>query len=166
MIDLDAPILPGNGAAGIWLDIRVETVLAEHPGTFKSEKIANTSVRNSLGMTKHRSPAVDLWEENGQVIQIMVHDGYRGKLDNRVGIASTIADIQRIYGYCQENEEDNLIINGVPGLCFTVTGLFPKGENPFDPDNPIWLRSKVDWIYVYRESGKGQADPRHEHLRS
>ena len=52
---------------------------------------------------------VDLWVKDGIVDQIMVHDSYRGKLMDKIGLGSTIADIERHIGAWEEDEEDNLV---------------------------------------------------------
>ena len=57
--------------------------------------------------------------------QIMVHDGYRGKLMGKIGLGSTIADIERHIGAVEEDEEDNLVIRDFPGLFFEIEGYFP-----------------------------------------
>lgn len=152
MIDLDAPIIPGKGAAGLVLNAQIEPILEENPGVFKSEKIVNSFV--PVNLTRYRSPAVDLWEEDGCIVQIMVHSEYQGKLDSKIGIGSTVADIQHLYGQCEEDEDDNLIIKEIPGLYFDVTGSFPNKENPFDPASPMFREATVDWICVFEEPTK------------
>jgi len=150
MINHDAPILPGKGAAGLILGEQIETLLAKYPDVFGAEEIVNPYV--AVNVTRYRSPSVSLWEENGHVFQVMVHGDYRGKLDCQIGLGSTIADIQSFCGQCAEDDEDNLTIEGISGLCFGVTGSFPNRENPFDPTNPMFLKATIDWICVYEES--------------
>jgi hypothetical protein len=149
MIDLDAPILPGRGAAGLMLGDQIESVLAECPDVFDAEEIVNPYT--PVNTTRYRSPSVSLLEENGQVVQIMIHGNYRGKLDCQIGLGSTIADIQNLCGQCAEDDEDNLTIEGLSGLCFDVTGSFPNKANPFNPTNPMFLHATIDWICVYEE---------------
>jgi hypothetical protein len=75
---------------------------------------------------------VDIEEEiehayggQGRVEQIMVHDGYRGKLMGKIGLGSTFADIERHIGAVEEDEEDNLVSRDCPGLVFEIEGYFP-----------------------------------------
>lgn len=73
---------------------------------------------------RYRSAMVDLWVEAGIVYQIMVHHGYAGKLLGSIGLGSTIADIETRIGPWGEDEEDNLVIQNLPGFCFAVEGYF------------------------------------------
>src|SRR5260221_11415623 len=85
----------------------------------------------SAGATRFQE-LVDIEEEiehahggQGRVEQIVVHDGYRGKLMGKIGLGSTIADIERYIGAVEEDEEDNLVIRDFPGLVFEIEGYFP-----------------------------------------
>lgn len=85
---------------------------------------------------------VDIWAIEGIVEQIMVHDGYRGKLMDKIGLGSTIADIERQIGAWEEDEEDNLVIRDLSGLFFRVEGYFPDLKDPafrFAPIKEIYV---------------------------
>jgi hypothetical protein len=102
-----------------------------------SSKAGGTKTSNSSGEVvnlspsfplnkRYRSAMVDVWVIEGTVEQIMVHDGYRGKLMGKIGLGSTVADIERHIGAVEEDEEDNLVIRDFPGLFFEVEGYFSE----------------------------------------
>ena len=94
----------------------------------------------------YRSAMVDLWAIEGNVEQIMVHDGYRGKLMGTISLGSTIADIERYIGSVEEDEEDNLVIRDIPGLFFEIEGYFPDLKDQafrFAPIKEIYVVSLI-----------------------
>jgi len=123
-MNIEAPIIPGESAAGIRLGSLIEEVLNEHTNSFDSGEIVKPTFPIRV-TTRYRSAMVDLGVIKGKVEQIMVHDGYRGKLMGTIGLGSTIADIERYIGPVEEDEEDNLVIRNIPGLVFEIEGYFP-----------------------------------------
>jgi hypothetical protein len=123
-MNIEAPIVPGESAAGIQLGSPIEEVLNEHNNSFSSGEVVNLSPSFPLNI-RYRSAMVDIWAIEGRVEQVMVHDGYRGKLMGNIGLGSTIADIERYIGAVEEDEEDNLVIRDFPGLFFEIEGYFP-----------------------------------------
>jgi hypothetical protein len=123
-INIEAPIVPGISAAGIQLGSPIEDLLNEHKNSLDSGEVVNLSPSFPLNI-RYRSAMVDVWAIEGRVEQIMVHNGYRGKLMGKIGLASTFADIERHIGSWDEDEEDNLVIGGIPGVFFRVEGYFP-----------------------------------------
>jgi hypothetical protein len=123
-MNIEAPIIPGESAAGIRLGSLIEEVLNEHKNSFDSGEIVKPTFPIRV-TTRYRSAMVDLGVIKGKVEQIMVHDGYRGKLMGTIGLGSTIADIERYIGPVEEDEEDNLVIRNIPGLVFEIEGYFP-----------------------------------------
>lgn len=75
--------------------------------------------------------------------QIMVHHGYEGKLLGRIGLGSIIADIEAQIGPWGEDEEDNLVIQNLPGFCFAVEGYFS------DLNDPALLQAPIKEMYVF-----------------
>ena len=144
-MNIEAPIVPGESAAGIQLGSPIEEVLKEQEPHFISEKVANPLVLLPI-ITRYRSAMVDLWVRDGIVDQIMVHGGYRGTLMDKIGLGSTIADIERDIGAWEEDEEDNLVIRDLPGVGFEIEGYFPGLKDP------AFRHAPIKEIYVFRLS--------------
>ena len=128
-MDIQAPIVPGESAAGIRLGSPIEEILQEQKTSFLSEEVVHPLFPLPI-TTRYRSEMVDVWVKEGKVEQIMVHDGYRGKLMGTIGLGSTLADIERHIGAWEEDEEDNLVIRNLPGVMFELEGSFPDWSNP------------------------------------
>lgn len=135
MIDSLSPIVPGQSAAGIKIGSPIQNVLKQMTSSFQKEEIKGVASSPSRNLTRYRSTMVDIWEENGVVVQVMVHDGYRGKLMGAVGLGSTVAELEAQLGEWEEDEEDNLVLSNFPGMSFEVEGIFSdiaeiKRRNP------------------------------------
>jgi hypothetical protein len=129
-MDIGAPIIPGHSAAGIQLGSPIEEILKELQTAFISEEVRNPFFPHTPVITRYRSAMVDLWVKEGIIDQIMVHSGYRGKIMNSIGVGSTMMDIEMQIGAWEEDEEDNLVIRNLPGLCFEIEGSFPGLKDP------------------------------------
>jgi len=135
MLVLDAPIIPGDSAAGLRIGTSIEDVLVhEKP---------NATVPLH-GAIKYDFGPIHLWVANGSIFQIGVFAGYRGSLRSGIKIGSTIGEIQQAIGAVTEDEEDNLVVPGYPGWCFE-TEEWLEGHQP--EQNP---KARVTEIYVYR----------------
>lgn len=153
-MNIDAPIVPGESAAGIQLGSPIEEVLNEHTNSFSSGEVVRPSFP-TLMKTRYRSAMVDVWAIGGKVAQIMVHDGYRGKLMGKIGLGSTIADIERHIGAVEEDEDDTLVIRDFPGLFFEIEGYFPDVQK-----DPTFRQAPIKEIYVHTTPLEWQAfDP-------
>jgi hypothetical protein len=141
-LDLDAPIVPGISAAGILLGALLTAVLATNAGVFQADRAVDQDFQP--GGIWYRSPDVDFWAaaDSGEVLQIMVHGGYRGWVLDHIGLGSTVADIESTVGPCGEDDEDNLTIMGLPGLCFEIDGRLAA---------PNWRHAPIIRFFVYRE---------------
>lgn len=146
-MNIEAPIVPGESAAGIQLGSPIEELLTEHKNAFDSGEVVKPSFP-TLVITRYRSAMVDVWVTKGKVETIMVHDGYRGKLMGKIGLGSTIADIERYIGALEEDEEDNLVIPDFPGLVFEVEGYFPDYFPELQKD-PAFRQAPIKEIYVH-----------------
>ena len=76
-MNIEAPIVPGESAAGIQLGSSMEEVLNEHKNSFSSGEGVNLSPSFPLNI-RYRSAMVDVWAIEGRVEQIMVHDEMPG----------------------------------------------------------------------------------------
>ena len=108
MVDIDLPIIPGRGAAGIEIGTPNSKVLMAAPGVFRPEPVVG-SLFGETGTTVDRSNRVDVWETNRIISQIVVHGNYRGKHLGKAGVGSTIAENEVSIGPCVEDIYDNLV---------------------------------------------------------
>lgn len=133
--DLDAPILPGISAAGIEIGSTIQELLEQNLPQSKEDR--------SISPIYDFGP-VKVWASSGLVTQIGVYAGYRGWLDNKICIGSTIADIE---AWCRcrvaEDEEDNLVAAGRPGWCFETEAW--AGNQSIETNRG----ARVTEIYVY-----------------
>jgi hypothetical protein len=96
LVDLDAPILPGRGAAGLTLG---QSVPATPEGfTVEVEQYYQADggklVPGPTGRVWYRSAAVDLAVVDGILTEIVLHGSYRGKWLDRVGVGDTVSDFE------------------------------------------------------------------------
>jgi hypothetical protein len=120
-IDLTSPIVPGHSAGGILVGAEIEAVLAANEIEFK--KVERTE-EITLYQSDHIDFAVD---ETGKIYQIMVHGGYLGKIQDKVGLGSTYEDVGTHLGRVGEDWEDNMVVKEFPGFCFEHT---PSSDGP------------------------------------
>jgi hypothetical protein len=107
--DLHAPIVPGVSSAGILIGTTVEALVAStHPAGASGEHHGF-----------HRFPSIKVWSIEGTVRMVGVSEGYRGQVDGRIGIGSTLGDVE---DWCackvDRGKYNTLIATGMPGLSF------------------------------------------------
>lgn len=146
MLDLDAPIIPGEGAAGIRVGSRIAELPADVLARFSVERRVNPCLPNAV-LTLYRSDAVTLTVENRVIDQIEMHGDYRGRLRGAVGIGSTVAEVEARIGPVIKDGEDNLSIHDISGLCFEVDGVL---DHSTPADDPILRPLPIKRIFVYR----------------
>lgn len=112
MLILDAPIVPGQQAAGICLGTEIGGVLASL-GPHVVEELG-------CGTVRYSTTSVRFWVKNGAIDQIGVREGYQGRLFDTVVIGSRLADVEVALGRVVEDDEDNLVVLEVPGVIFEV----------------------------------------------
>jgi hypothetical protein len=113
--DLDAPIVPGKSAAGFNLGEAISGLL---------KRIQPVGRRQESQYTVYEFVAVKVWSLADLITQIGVYDGYRGRLNRAIGIGATIAEIESCFGAkVVEDEEDNLIADGVLGCSFEASSM-------------------------------------------
>jgi hypothetical protein len=114
-INIKAPIIPGESIGEIKLGININQI--ENFNSFKQERVINEYFPD-LDLIIYKTDLVNFYVEKGIITQIMAHGNYLGKLNNLIGIGSTMNDIEKLIGPVDEDNEDNLIIEGIKGLCF------------------------------------------------
>ena len=120
-LDLTAPILPGIGAAGLRLGEALDRSVAA--GAFAVERIARDGVRYSF-------ESVRVSTRYGLTTEIDVAAGYRGTLDGRIGIGSTVGEVNARYGTPAAGEHGSgTRLSRTPGWSFEVTRS-TAGEPP------------------------------------
>lgn len=145
-LDLDAPILPGKGAAGLRVGARITTLPAELLARFTIHRCVNSCVPNAV-ITTYRVDGVTLYVSDRVIDQIAVSTGYRGALNGphgSISIGSTVAEVAARIGAVIEDDDDNLRIAGLSGLCFELEDAFEQYTPTDDPiPRPLPLKSIV-----------------------
>jgi len=114
-LDLDAPILPGHGAAGLMLGESAARLPAPVPTGRRHE---------SAGRKCHDFGAVLAWVRDGIIEQITLLPPYRGRIGSgSIGLGSTLREVSHELGPLLEDEHDYLVVEGMPGLSFE-TGMW------------------------------------------
>ncbi|HEY7357780.1 MAG TPA: hypothetical protein VH590_14985 [Ktedonobacterales bacterium] len=150
MLDLDAPLVPGQSAAGYRIGMSIEEIPQRERALFQPTPILDYRGQPTGGI-RYRSLNVDLWTDNaGHINQIGIHNGYRGKLLDKIHLGMTADDIERLIGPCAEDDEDTLTIRGIRGFCFEVPWQ-PKRSIPedFDFTWPELRFAPIDWMFVF-----------------
>lgn len=108
--DLDAPIVPNESAAGVRIGEDARSVV-ERAGSKFIDDPADLVRSYNFG-------SVILWARAARVHQVGVLRAYRGKVQNQIGLGSTIGDVERAFGNVIEDDDDNLVVPSLPGWCF------------------------------------------------
>lgn len=130
---LDAPVLPGYGAAGIRLGQRMAEVLSTATLPFTADALINSCVQAPTGTVLYRSSSVSVWATDGVVDQVRVGAGYRGTLAGSVRVGSTRAELAAALGPAEDVEMDTVAFGSAPGLYVTLSGA--PGWWDEKPDN-------------------------------
>lgn len=121
-LDLSAPILPGVGAAGLRLGTRVTDLPADLLAQFTLHRQVSSCVPNAVETT-YRTSAVTLYVENRVIYQIALTGAYQGALTGphgAISLGATIADAEQRLGPVVFDDQDNLTVAGITGLCLDV----------------------------------------------
>lgn len=119
---LDAPILPGEGAAGIRVGQGIAEVLRATPLQFTADVLVNSCVQAPTGTVLYRSEVVDVWATDDVVDQVRVRAGYRGALLGSVRVGSTRTEVAAALGAADDIELDTVAFRKHPGLYVTLGG--------------------------------------------
>lgn len=112
MLDLNAPILPGQSAAGIQVGQSIAEVLHQVPAL---------TIETSPTLTLYKFGAVWVWSQDEIVDQIAVFEGYTGTLPSGVGLGMSLAEVQLRMGLVVEDWDDTLRVEGSDGWCFDTS---------------------------------------------
>ena len=134
MFDLNAPIIPGESAAGVRLGQPIKDILVRQ---------TPDAVIELTDCEKYQFGSVRLWVSSGKISQIGLYADYRGRLKEGIGIGSTVEEVQTLLGKIEEDEDDNLVVVGTPGWCFE-TEEWLEGRQP--EQNP---KAKISEVYVF-----------------
>lgn len=137
-VNSSAPIIPGEGAASIKLGEKVEDILRSTSEVFVAEREIIVGV-GDRGVTRYCSSNIDLWVKDDLIWQIMVHDGYAGKVLGKIGVGSTLASVEKLLGPVVVIA-DSLVVKGVPGVSFE-----PQSDSPASPITEIYVW-EPDWV--------------------
>jgi hypothetical protein len=138
VLDLSAPIMPEQSAAGIAIGDAAEVLpapLARRP--------------LSSGERLDYGPVL-VWLQDGKVSQVAVREGYMGTLAGDIRIGSSLADVERVFGAVAEDDEDNLIVPSRPGCCFETE----EWRGPRLGDN---IQARITEIFVYKQRAGEQS---------
>src|SRR5262249_59304331 len=145
--DLDAPILPGVGAAGFRVGMRMGELSAEVQTRFSVERRVDPCLPNAV-VTLYHAESVTLYVENRMIRQVAVHSGYRGRLRGVIGPDSTIAEVETQVGtVVVEDDEVHFSIAGVEGLCLQVKTA--RDHHPPSAADSIQRPLSIAQIFVY-----------------
>jgi len=127
---LEKPILPNERAAGVKIGDRAQAVKDLWGEPAEIEQIRPDSVRWSY-------ESVWFWFKAGKVDQIAVYADYEGKTREGIGIGSTRAKVEEVYG--------SLEWDG----CWLIDR--PPFGIGFDFDRPVLGLPRVTGVYIFRE---------------
>ena len=137
MLDLNASIEPGKAAAGLALGDPVATL--SQAGQLARHQLGDGHELLDFG-------SVRVWAKDGVIDQIGVLGGYTGRVGGTaIGIGSTIQQVVDAIGAVVEDDEDNLTVPAVAGLCFE-TEVWRDGGRGTVEEN---LDAKLTEIFVF-----------------
>ena len=135
LIDLRAPIEPGKTAAGLSIGDAVEKL--SQAGCSTTRKLAD-------GLELFDFGPIRIWARGGVIDQIGVRGEYSGHvIGTTIGIGSTIQQVRDAIGPVLEDDEDNLIVAHLDGVCFE-TGTWRGGRTVEEN-----LDAKLTDIFVF-----------------
>jgi hypothetical protein len=148
-LDLAAPILPGEGAAGLRIGTRIPDLPAALLSRFTIHRRVNSCVPNAV-LTTYRADGITLYVENRVIDQIAVSGAYHGALSGphgSIGVGSTVAEVEQRIGTVVGDDEGNLSIAGISGLCFDVGATF---NHVIPAGDPNLRHLPLKTIFVHR----------------
>jgi hypothetical protein len=118
-IDKTAPIIACGGAASIILGLPLEIAVPNAEKNYTSEEVVIEGI-DDTGVTRYRSDSVDFWtDRDTTVFRVMVHDEYKGKFLERIGIGSLLRNVEQWLGSISVIDE-SVTVRGLLGISFEV----------------------------------------------
>ena len=145
MIIREGDVIPGKSISHFVLGMTYETI--SEMLNYDYSVCKNTSI-GFYDLTTEN--AKFYFNKDNRLYQIGVTIGFTSKLDNCIGIGSTMTDVKKKYGGYSE-EYDVYLIHGVKGICFELGDM----DEIDDWDE---LMAPIEWIFVY-DSDLGTLDP-------
>lgn len=136
----DGEIIPGKRIGDIELGISKEELLHMIEGQYTEVDLYG-SFRIENGNVKY-------WiNEEGKLDQIGVGEGFIGKLQDKIGIGSTLQDVQANMGEYDDSDElfCTYRIKGIEGFCFELKDV-ESCEEEWDE-----LTAPIEYMYVFAE---------------
>jgi hypothetical protein len=151
--DLDAPIVPGVSCAGILVGTEMGALSSVPEPALRSDQIYRF----------HHFQSVRVLSVRGIVVQVGALEGYRGLLDGKIGIGSTIAEVEE---WCacrvEEGEDDELVATGMSGWCFETDewkGNHTVAMNRESRITAIFVHAMGDHCELHQNEGTSRAKP-------
>ena len=139
MISLDAPIIPGESAAGICIGQPISELLSQQ---------SPVAIEELACITRYEFGPVWVWANDNIIDQIGVFQGYAGALSERIKVRDKMLEVKNIIGEIFEDMEDNLCVLDSPGWCFETS----HWDNGDDPDKN--LGASIVGIFVFAKPNK------------
>ncbi|WP_265593881.1 hypothetical protein [Haloferula sp. BvORR071] len=73
----------------------------------------------------------------GKIIEICVSEGYKGQTPQGIRLGMTLEQVAREVGEPYEDDEDALLVTGIPGLALETTAWEARNDRGFDPNGVI-----------------------------
>ncbi len=129
-------IIAGKEIAGFKLGIKYQELLEKlFNQHYEIEKRQNTTVVNFQDFSFFVS------DKTEKIFQITVGTNFKGKFLNKIGIGSTLQDIENFIGSWNE-DLDVYVLPQYKGICFELS------DNNIDEE---WIEKKmpIEWISIY-----------------
>jgi hypothetical protein len=138
IIDLHASIIPKLSAAGVKIGDSIQKIISNNPD-FEMDNIGETSL--------YHFENICLWVIAQKVTQISVFNNYRGMIHNKIGLSSTIQEVQNEFGEISQDEDDNFITPSQTGWSFETDDWNTDSEEPQFEKN---LNIEISEIFIQK----------------
>lgn len=116
----------------------------------------NCSFLKEQGFSRRRMRGYDIYEQRNIAIicrdnlidEIVLLNDFPGKLVKNIGLGNTLRELENVYGRLYEDDEDALVLENVPGICFETEKWTGEPGDEKVQDN---LDTKITEIYIYLE---------------
>jgi hypothetical protein len=138
--DLDAPIIPGETAAGLQLGISISDIDSNSLAELTHEVKTGGFYDNASTSDIYYSKDIYLRFVGGHLQTIGVMSAYRGTIAQGLGIGAGVSDFEHVYGRLVEGSEDELTferVNGRLWLEVEETGLNSENWKQVVPSRKV-----------------------------